>query len=78
MFRKDTNTANCIHETIKNRLNPGNALYHSFKNKLILFVLCGSETWSLTLRVYENRYSRRYSAAIECDDFQIAVLVNWV
>jgi hypothetical protein len=51
---------NDIHYEIKSRLNSGNACYH-----LVLFVLYGCETWSLTLReeyrlrIFENRVLRR-------------------
>ena len=57
---------NSIHEEIKSRLKSGNACYHSVQNLLyssllsknvkikiyrtINVVLCGCETWSLTLR----------------------------
>jgi hypothetical protein len=67
---------NSIQEEIKSTLNSGNACYHSvpfvLKNTkikihrtIILPVLYGCETWSLTLReersprVYENRMPRR-------------------
>jgi len=54
-------TQNCIPEEIKNRLNPGNACYHSLQYilfsiflsklvKILLLVLYGCETWSLILR----------------------------
>jgi hypothetical protein len=74
---------NGIHNEIKNRLNSGNACYHSVKNLvssrlvskslkikiyktvILPLVLCGCETWCLTLReehrlrVFENRALRK-------------------
>jgi len=68
---------NCIHENIKSRLNQGNACYRSvqsfvflsnikmYETTILPFVLCGCETWSLTLReehrlrMFENRVLRR-------------------
>jgi hypothetical protein len=69
---------NDIHDKIKSRLNSGNACYYSvqnlisknlkikmYKTVILLFVLYGCETWSLTLReehrlgVSENRVLRR-------------------
>jgi hypothetical protein len=64
---------NTIQEEIKSMLNSGNACYHSVQNlwpsnllsKNIKIVLCGCETWSLTLReerrlkVFENRVLKR-------------------
>jgi len=71
---------NCIHEEIKSRLQSVNACYDSVQNVLcsglisknikiyrtviLPVVLCGCETWSLTLReerrlrVFENRVLR--------------------
>jgi hypothetical protein len=46
-------------------MNAGNACYHSVQNIILPVVLCGCETWSLTLReehrlrVFENRVLRR-------------------
>jgi hypothetical protein len=85
MFGKDRNTAKCTHEETRNKLNSGNAIYHSFQNPMpchltsktvILLVLCGSVTWSLTLRVCEKRCWGKYGGAIARDYFQIAVLIN--
>jgi predicted small integral membrane protein len=74
-----TLTDACIHREIKNRLNLGNAFFHSVQSLLfpcllsrnvkikiiiLLAVLYGCETWSLTLRegsrlrVFENRVRR--------------------
>ena len=68
-----------IHEEIKSRLKSGNAFYHLSSSLLskgvqikiyrtiILPVLCGYETWSLTfreecrLRVFENMVLKRLS-----------------
>jgi hypothetical protein len=70
---------NDIHDEIKNRLNSGNACYYSVqlsyclmsknlkinKTSILLVVVHGCETWSLTLReehrlrVFENRVLRR-------------------
>jgi hypothetical protein len=69
-----------MHEEIKSRLNSGNACYHSIQSSHLLsrnvkvkiyetiilpVVLCGCETWSLSLReehrlrVFVNRVLRR-------------------
>jgi hypothetical protein len=54
---------NLIQEEIKRRMNSGNACYHSIQNLLssqiykttiLPVVLYGCETWSLTLREFEN------------------------
>jgi hypothetical protein len=66
---------NSIHEEIKSRLKSGNACYHSVQNlfsssllskngnikiyRILPVVLYGCESWSLTLRVFENRVLRR-------------------
>jgi hypothetical protein len=69
---------NCVHEVIKSRLNSGNACCHwvqsllsrnikvkIYKTIVLSVVLCGCETWSLTLReehtlrVFVNRVLRR-------------------
>jgi hypothetical protein len=60
---------NCIHEEIKSRLTSWNACYQAVQIKInktliLLVVLYGFETWSLTLRkehrlrVLENRVVR--------------------
>jgi hypothetical protein len=55
---------NSIQEKIKSRLKLGHACYHSVQN-LLLVVLYGCETWSLTLReerrlrVFQNKVLRR-------------------
>jgi hypothetical protein len=41
---------NLIQEEMKRRLNTGNACYHSVRTIILLVVLYGCETWSLTLR----------------------------
>jgi hypothetical protein len=59
---------NCIHEDIKSRLYLGTACLLKvkiYKTIILLVVLYGCETWSLTLRkehrlrVFENRFLRR-------------------
>jgi hypothetical protein len=63
---------NYIHEKIKSRLNSGSAYYHSvqsfvkiYKTIILPVVLCGCETWSVTLRevhslrLFENKVLRR-------------------
>jgi len=81
MFGNDLNKSKFIQEEIKSRMKLGNACYNSVQNLLssllsknlkikiyitiILPVLYGCETWSLTLReenmlrVFENRVLRR-------------------
>ena len=81
MFGNDLNKSKFIQEEIKSRMKSGNACYNSVQNLLssllsknlkikiyitiILPVLYGCETWSLTLReenmlrVFENRVLRR-------------------
>jgi hypothetical protein len=77
----DDTDQNDIHDEIKNRLNSGDAWYHSeyfvfssyvkilkikiYRTVILPVVLCGCETWSLTLReehrlrVFENTVLRR-------------------
>jgi hypothetical protein len=43
-FRTTITYQNCIHKEIKNRLNK------IYKTKILPIVLCGCDTWSLTLR----------------------------
>jgi hypothetical protein len=49
----------------RSTLNSGNAGYHTdlkikiYKTVILPVILCGCETWSLTLRVFENRVLRK-------------------
>ena len=65
-------TQNYTHELVKNTLNSGNACFYSVQitmlfiflkysvnklHKITSFVLSGSQTWSLILRIYIERVS---------------------